>query len=265
MGNNIHQLAQAYLLAEKHGWKVCYPHQDYFLPNDLSDYMHFLSKWHLRPIICADEPLFSTEDFNRDYFKITENDRRRICKDKINNLIRIPSYDVPEDVIVFHIRTGDVFRPDAHPGFLQPPLAFYISVIEKESIEDLSKVWVVTDSEEPENPVIDELRQMGCKILMENVPLSIAALANAKTGGMCKSSFSQMSFYFSDKIKKIYCPDYVYEEDGLGAITDINVCKVNLPGYIKNGTWEASDSQLETMIKYDIEKITIEEGVNHSN
>lgn len=37
---------------------------------------------------------------------------------------------LPEDEIVLHLRSGDLFGPDPHPAYFQPPLALYLRVLQ---------------------------------------------------------------------------------------------------------------------------------------
>ena len=59
---------------------------------------------------------------------------------------------LPDNHVVAHIRSGDVFSPPSHPTYGQPPLAFYQKCIKT---QQWAKVWVV--AEDNRNPVVDEL------------------------------------------------------------------------------------------------------------
>lgn len=60
------------------------------------------------------------------------------------------------DEIVVHLRAGDVFeKPNPHPLYGQPPLSFYLKVLEEKS---WSRVWLVFQNDA--NPVIPELIRM---------------------------------------------------------------------------------------------------------
>ena len=257
-GNNVQQLIHAYLLSDKFDCEFFYPKHLYFKAKDWVTYASHVKKWCGIPYFHVDDTLFFRTEFEEKYFNVNIHDERRICRDKIaKEIISIPNYDIPEDVIVIHVRGGDVFMENPHSGYLQPPLAYYIAIIEKEAITDLSKVWIITESGQPRNPVVDILEKMGCKIFTESLAWSVVILSNAKRGVLCKSSFSKFSFFLSNKIKKLYAPDYVLETDNIQELTDINLFKVNLPNYIEQGTWEASQKQLSTMINYD-SNITID-------
>ena len=257
-GNNLQQLIHAYLLSDKFDCEFFYPKHPYFKAKDWATYASHVKKWCGIPYFHVDDTLFFRTEFEEKYFNVNIHDERRICRDKIaKEIISIPNYDIPEDVIVIHVRGGDVFMENPHSGYLQPPLAYYIAILEKEAVTDLSKVWIVTEGGQPRNPVIDILEKMGCKIFMESLAWSVVILSNAKRGVLCKSSFSKFSFFLSNKIKKLYAPDYVLETDSWKELLDINLFRVNLPNYIEQGTWEASQKQLSTMINYD-SNITID-------
>lgn len=40
---------------------------------------------------------------------------------------------LPEDHIVLHVRSGDLFGPDPHPAYFQPPLALYLRALQSRS------------------------------------------------------------------------------------------------------------------------------------
>lgn len=65
-------------------------------------------------------------------------------------LSRIP---FPTSTVAIHLRSGDVFESDKpHPGYWQPPLVFYTSLIEKKNPR-----LVVLIFESRANPVVDAL------------------------------------------------------------------------------------------------------------
>ncbi|MFQ6539604.1 MULTISPECIES: hypothetical protein [Aphanothece] len=70
--------------------------------------------------------------------------------------IRVSSPDsaLPDDHLVVHLRSGDVFEADPHPAYYQPPLAFYLKVLKR---RDWSHVHLVF--EDFANPVVLALTQ----------------------------------------------------------------------------------------------------------
>lgn len=104
-------------------------------------------------------------------------------------------------------------------------MAYYIAIIEKEAITDLSKVWIITESGQPRNPVVDILEKMGCKIFTESLAWSVVILSNAKRGVLCKSSFSKFSFFLSNKIKN-YTLQIMFLKQTVGKNFDINLFRL---------------------------------------
>ena len=73
---------------------------------------------------------------------------------RIGGIVDWPAGQVtlPDNHVVVHIRSGDVFSRPPHPTYGQPPLAFYQKCIKT---QEWGKVWLV--AEDNRNPVVDEL------------------------------------------------------------------------------------------------------------
>lgn len=58
------------------------------------------------------------------------------------------------DVLVIHLRSGDIFEGSPHAGYGQPPLAFYLSVVDEVTPKSVHLVYENTN-----NPVISSLQK----------------------------------------------------------------------------------------------------------
>ena len=243
LGNNIHQLVNAYILAEKHVCNVGYPNKNRYYNQSLFKPSPPINN------VKKSGTFFRRTDEGIGDITITENDVRRVCLNNISKLLDIKDIDIPDDVIIVHIRNGDIFKSNPHGGFVQPPLSYYTAIFEREGISDYSKVWVLCSNEQPYNPVVDELDNLGCVLKIEAMSESINILSNAKVLISSRSSFSKYLFFLSKKANRVYVPDFMIELD---------IFRVNIPDYIKVGDWNASPQQKSLMLTYSKSNITIE-------
>ena len=68
----------------------------------------------------------------------------------INNINKLPEND-----LVIHIRSGDIFNSKPHPNYIPPPLSYYTKEIDKYKYE---KIHIIC--EDTINPVTNELRKL---------------------------------------------------------------------------------------------------------
>jgi len=68
----------------------------------------------------------------------------------INNINKLPEND-----LVIHIRSGDIFSSNPHPSYVPPPLSYYTKEIDKCKYK---KIHIIC--EDTKNPVVNELRKL---------------------------------------------------------------------------------------------------------
>lgn len=90
--------------------------------------------------------------FSNDIFKQNIEERNKILQKAflINNINKLPEND-----IVIHIRSGDIFSSKPHPNYVPPPLSYYTKEIDKCKYE---KIHIVC--EDTINPVVNELLKL---------------------------------------------------------------------------------------------------------
>jgi hypothetical protein len=62
---------------------------------------------------------------------------------------------VKENDLIIHIRSGDIFSSHPHPGYVPPPLSYYIQEIDKYNYET---IYIIC--EDTKNPVVNELLKL---------------------------------------------------------------------------------------------------------
>ena len=198
-------------------------------------------------------------DFTVDTDKLMK-ERREICRDIIYNFLKINFNnvkDLGEDVVVLHIRSGDIFsRRDYYcpvvSSYLQNPLSYYTNII-----KDYKKAIVVT--EDYNNPVISELEKYeNVEVRIVNTNESIELLLSTRnlvTSGV--SSFGIACALLSRNIKKLYCTNLYVDEilnykNLINTDVDVILTNIDQEKYIKWNEWLNSDSQRKLMIEYEL-------------
>ena len=176
---------------------------------------------------------------------------RKVCKTWIGPQLDVPTTEIPDDTIVIHIRSGDIFDKNiSNPcNYIPNPLYFYTSLI-----EEFNKAIVVTEGDNY-NPILDELRKnpkvtIQSKSVAEDFGTLLSAkhLANSGVG-----TFGIAAALCSNNIDTFYCTDVSMSEHLnykmlLG--TDVTVSLMPLDDYINLGEWTNNDDQRKFILEY---------------
>lgn len=164
-----------------------------------------------------------------------------------------------EDHLVIHIRSGDVFVEIPMSGYGQPPLAFYLKIIESESWELITIV-----AEDDGNPVLRSLREKYAQDsrvkVFTNRPLSedLELLFRAVRLVSSNGTFCRALSAISVNLKWVYAFENTFSHWGNRSIRVIKY--VDADGEyrksILNKNWQNKFDQLILMIKYEVEKIS---------
>jgi|TARA_E500000331_G_scaffold358638_1_gene428145 hypothetical protein len=245
LGNNIQQCAVGTMVAE-------------ILKNSFESIDHAIIKKHKTTFGSSTEEVSSKWFYWEGPYKevaippeyIYAN-MRRICKTFISPQLQVPRVDVPDDCIVIHIRSGDIFdqvHPNGHQ-YTPAPLDFY-----RELLSGFPKAIVVTEPDN-NNPIVDILRRdpkvtVQSKSVEEDFATLMGAthLANSGVG-----TFAIAAALCSDKVKNFYCTDLRLTEH-LNYImmvnTDINVNVLKLNDYLQPGDWKNTDEHRDLLLNF---------------
>ena len=190
-------------------------------------------------------------------------DTARIFADHIRPLVkpklRIPDPRLRDDDLVLHFRAGDVFTGKVHSIYGQPPLAYYLSAVER---EQPSRVWLVF--EDRNNPCIDAvegaLRARGVDVVTQSGTLveDLRFLLSAGRIVAGRGTFLRMTSHLSDRLRRIY----FFEEDSLSLCEmGVDVVKaVDADGEFKSkvirDNWTNSLEQRALILSYPSQKLT---------
>ena len=173
-----------------------------------------------------------------------------------------------EHDIGIHIRSGDIFGGNVHWEYVQPPLDYYINIINKNP----SKSIIIVHDTNPrkphwKNPVIDKLieyinenKLQNVKIQSKSMREDMKALICSKTIICAMGTFSLMCYFISPFVKKIVIPHYMHKKlrgKNWFVLKDEDnefVQVVNFPKYIKVGSWKNKEEQRNLMVEYKMSK-----------
>ena len=154
---------------------------------------------------------------------------------------------VPEDALVVHIRSGDIFSARPHPGYYQPPLAWYTLCVEdfRKHYPSASIVLVHEDAKSPcVNALKDWCAARGIAVSMQSKSLyeDYSWLMNAKYLVESRGSFSAPAKDLNRHLKGLYTYRDEYAPPGC---------------YIERRTWTASAEQLALMTQLDAGRLNV--------
>jgi hypothetical protein len=177
---------------------------------------------------------------------------RRICKEHIATHLKIPPRQIiPDDTVVIHIRSGDIFdqvHPNGHQ-YTPNPLDFYIKLL-----ANFERAIIVTEPD-TNNPIVEILRQ-NPKVTVQSSSvaedfatlMSAKNLANSGVGTFCVAAA-----LCSSNIQNFYCTDLMLTEHlnySMLINTDVNVHQLKLNNYLQVGEWTNTEEQRNFILEY---------------
>jgi rhodanese-related sulfurtransferase len=260
-GNNIQQVTNALLLAEHRQENF-----SQFLDHNIID--KFSVNFGGSDDVIEDgrfyswEPLFSHEnvfvgdnEIGLDKEYIYKN-FKRVCETYVTPNLKIPKVDVlPEDTVVIHIRSGDIFERIHIPpiSYVPNPLDYYLNIIDK-----FENVIVVTEPDK-NNPIIFEL-QKNKKVIFQSktVQEDFATLMSARNlvlSGV--GTFAMAAAMCSSNIESLYTTNLLFTEHlnysmMFNTSVNVNVTKLNdyIPVY--PCSWTNTEEQRNFILTYQI-------------
>lgn len=172
----------------------------------------------------------------------------------------------PEDELIIHIRSGDIFSTWIDPNYPQPPLAFYRMVIERLMAEGrIRSVKMVFENRA--NPVIpaleDHISRIGLPLRIQSGTLAddVAAIANGRYLVFGFGSFGPGVCHVSERVEQVFyfsCnwPQGFQTIETVGQAIEVRDVS---GGYMKIGEWANSEAQRRLMIEYPAEKLAFDD------
>lgn len=190
------------------------------------------------------------KDFECDVVKLNQ-DRRNICLQHITKNLDIPKRKVlGEEVLVIHIRSGDVFSNSPANTYVPNPLSYY-----RQIMRDFQSVIIV--AEDYNNPIVNVLKNES-KVTIQSSTLreDLSVLMNCRnlvSSGV--GTFCLAAALCSINIKNFYATDifeYSHLNPSMLYDTDVNVEITKIRDYIKIGEWKNTEQQRKIMLQHSL-------------
>ena len=259
LGNNIQQVANCIMAAEKHGgvFEQTLDHDiisKFVIPfgnGEANGYGRFYS-WEA--LTHCEKGIYEGGNeigMDRDY--VYEN-IRRVCKDYLAPSLKLPEKEpIGDDTIVMHLRSGDMyFKVFERPiNYVPNPLIFYTNLI-----ESFDKCILITE-EDRMNPVIHELEKIDkVQIQISSVEDDFATLMSAKNLALSGvGTFAMGAALCSSQLKNLYTTDLLLSEHlnySMFFNTDVKMNVMELEDYIPvyPCSWSNSEEQRQFVLDY---------------
>ena len=175
----------------------------------------------------------------------------QVCKEFVFPHLRVPRVSIPDDTIVIHIRSGDVFdKGVSNPNQYVPnPLDFY-----RQLLDGFRKAIIVTEPDEY-NPVVQELKRYD-KVTVQSLTVqedfaTLMGARNVASSGV--GTFAVAAALCSQRIERFYCSNVSISEHlnwHMLVGKEVEVHCMHLDNYIKPGEWRNTDEQRQFILDY---------------
>jgi len=232
LGNNIIQLCNAIHISLYYKETIELPKHHFFNVNIIKEYFKNNKN-----------NLLITDNFNFYYKSKIKNISAEAFEtnneETINILLKafiIKENDIKkleDDTIVIHIRSGDIFNNNPHPGYIPPPLSYYVNILNNNTY---NKIIII--AEDTKNPVIDALLKLypnsyyNKNSLEDDIKIILGATHIIKSIG----TFIPSLLMLSNNINKIYSTSMYHNE------------LINY--YLHNKPWKNTKEQRDLIMSY---------------
>jgi len=259
LGNNIQQVANCIMAAEKHGglFEQTLDHDIIskfaisFGDGNANGYGRFYS-WE--PLVHCEKGIYEGGneigiDVDYVYKNIT-----RVCKEYIKPHLKLPQKQtIGDDTIVMHLRSGDNYHRifDPPTNYIPNPLIFYLNLI-----ESYDKCLLITEPDR-ENPIVHELAKIDkVRIHSSTVEDDFALLMNAENVALSGvGTFAMAAALCSSVIKNLYTTDLLLTEHLnytmlYNTSVDVNVMELDNYLPVFPCSWKNTEEQRKFIIDY---------------
>ena len=236
LGNNIIQLINAIQLAVTKNYNIIVPRHKYF------------SKTH----ICLNKQIGINSkrisDPNNYFYStnIPDVDQNRVLQILRGSFTIKDVKALDAEDLVIHIRSGDIFDKDPHPGYIMPPLSYYVDIIRANTFKNIYLL-----AEDRKNPCINALLELYLTIQFELQPLEkdIRLILGAVNVVASYGTMIDSLLLFSDNIKRVYRPSYSHI---LFKLESVQYIATDLDEYKQAMTpWKNTREQREIILRYN--------------
>jgi len=252
LGNNIQQISNGIYFCRKKNIRFTSPDHPYIEPIDI-DFGN--NEYKIKDDSHNWFYFFQGEDadFQADVDDLNLQ-RKQICEEYILPKLKINHAELDdvfdEDILVAHIRSGDVYSPRTHPAYVQNPLSYYLQLYEMFN----RKVIFVT--EDTDSIIARAFESIKIPINVCDVTQSMTLMLRAKaiaTSGV--GTFALSAAFCSKNISKLYCTNLwlpnALNPSMLKEHLDVYSADIDDNKYIKIGEWHHSSDTFKRVIEYN--------------
>jgi|TARA_B110001469_G_scaffold57318_1_gene55105 hypothetical protein len=202
LGNNIVQVNNAIQIGLYYNYNIILPKHPYFNTTYININNRMDSEVIMEDIFFNNNNLYMSLDITKDLFNLNIEETRDILK-KIFIIKDIKPLE--DDTLIIHIRSGDIFTGTPAPLYINPPLSYYVDIINNNSFNN---IYII--SEDKQNPIIDRLLNKYHNIIFKVSPLEedIKIILSAKNIVYSVGTFIPSLISLSDNIRIVYKPSY---------------------------------------------------------
>ena len=251
LGNNLQQIANGIAYSEINQTRFTskfHPHIDIISVGKRKYF--FIKKYRFfnyqnKRVINEDAP----KNAGLSYDKIIPNIHRIFQEIIFPNITFFKNINIPEDTLVIHIRSGDIFEKTKHFDQVQNPLNFYLEII-----KNFKDILIIT-CEARNNPVIKHLLSLknhNVKIQSSSVEEDFNVLINATN--LCLSgvgTFGIAAALLSPNLKNLYYSNLYMKSHLNPEMVDsskVNKYKYKVYNYLEIGEWMNSYQNIKLML-----------------
>tara|TARA_E500000178_G_scaffold356629_1_gene436274 strand:+ start:8157 stop:9077 length:921 start_codon:yes stop_codon:yes gene_type:complete len=258
LGNNLQQIALATLYVNKFSKNFYFNDTTYIksieiINNNKSDkYKNIIKKYEfysydMKQSFRSDFPL---NEISSEF--INTNMQKAFIEIIKPNLKFLRQIKIPDNTLVLHIRSGDIFEKDKYPEYVQNPIGYYLDILKK-----YESTIIVTDKSR-NNPVIPKLLELSnVSIKSGDIDEDFNTLFSAKnlaTSGV--GTFPIAAALISTELENFYYSDlYLSNHLNPRMIKNKKVKhhEYSFNNYIEVGSWNNSKENLQMMMSKEID------------
>jgi hypothetical protein len=246
-GNNILQIVRCIYYAQLNNYElISFQNHDLLIKNEIK--VQIKSENNIE-----NQNIIENDFFNLSIFNVKDPEpyiMKNIALKYIKPLLKINFKEhIEENNLYIHIRGGDIFLENPHPAYIQPPLNYYLKIINNNNYNKINIVH-----EDDLNPCINYLKKNNeYNFYSQTLEKDLELLLNAKNLIFGFGTFGFVVYLLNSNIKKIFFPKYVIDELPIGNWgNDIDLIIINIPNYIRVGEWKNTEEQIKLMIDYNL-------------
>lgn len=202
LGNNITQLENVIHMAIYYKTKIDLPRHKFFNVEIIKKY--FDNNNHNQNIPTPPRNFFCRSEIKDVPSEVFSKNKKKVKKilQKAFKLDISNIKKIPDNYVVIHVRSGDIFtEKKPHKGYTPPPLVYYTNLLDSNKFD---KIIIVC--EDRINPVVNKLLKIydNAYHSINNLENDIKIILGAQNLIMSKGTFIPKLLLMSNNIKKLY-------------------------------------------------------------